>query len=172
MVRTSRCGRDNPGSTPGAVIIDIHTSGQCIHYSLDNGRLKTSNDKPINRFPENTSRRTVSRIFEIRGSIVVSISACHADDPGSIPGRGDSCAFNAWATCLLSSQCTFMEALQMPPRRQSPSPVARGHALGYELAVRGKVLGVGCRCAGVGRYGFSGRHKIPTLLGHTKDRIV
>ena len=24
----------------------------------------------------------------IRGSIVVSISACHADDPGSIPGRG------------------------------------------------------------------------------------
>ena len=25
----------------------------------------------------------------IRDSIVVSISACHADDPGSIPGRGD-----------------------------------------------------------------------------------
>ena len=25
---------------------------------------------------------------QIRGSIVVSISACHADDPGSIPGRG------------------------------------------------------------------------------------
>ena len=24
----------------------------------------------------------------IRDSIVVSISACHADDPGSIPGRG------------------------------------------------------------------------------------
>ena len=23
-----------------------------------------------------------------RGSIVVSISACHAEDPGSIPGRG------------------------------------------------------------------------------------
>ena len=32
-----------------------------------------------------------SRSFniQIRGSIVVSISACHADDPGSIPGRGD-----------------------------------------------------------------------------------
>ncbi len=34
-----------------------------------------------------------SRHFEIkktaiRDSIVVSISACHADDPGSIPGRG------------------------------------------------------------------------------------
>ena len=26
--------------------------------------------------------------MQIRGSIVVSISACHADDPGSIPGRG------------------------------------------------------------------------------------
>ena len=26
--------------------------------------------------------------FSIRGSIVVSISACHAEDPGSIPGRG------------------------------------------------------------------------------------
>ena len=25
---------------------------------------------------------------DIRVSIVVSISACHADDPGSIPGRG------------------------------------------------------------------------------------
>ena len=25
---------------------------------------------------------------ELRGSIVVSISACHAEDPGSIPGRG------------------------------------------------------------------------------------
>ena len=26
--------------------------------------------------------------YQIRGSIVVSISACHAEDPGSIPGRG------------------------------------------------------------------------------------
>ena len=25
---------------------------------------------------------------KLRGSIVVSISACHAEDPGSIPGRG------------------------------------------------------------------------------------
>ena len=27
-------------------------------------------------------------ISQIRDSIVVSISACHAEDPGSIPGRG------------------------------------------------------------------------------------
>ena len=28
------------------------------------------------------------RVPQLRVSIVVSISACHADDPGSIPGRG------------------------------------------------------------------------------------
>ena len=27
---------------------------------------------------------------QIRCSIVVSISACHAEDPGSIPGRGET----------------------------------------------------------------------------------
>ena len=29
-------------------------------------------------------------IPSIRGSVVASIPACHAEDPGSIPGRGDS----------------------------------------------------------------------------------
>ena len=33
---------------------------------------------------------------QIRGSIVVSISACHAEDPGSIPGRG-VCVYLVWA---------------------------------------------------------------------------
>ena len=33
-----------------------------------------------------SSASVVSPTF--RDSIVVSISACHADDPGSIPGRG------------------------------------------------------------------------------------
>ena len=37
------------------------------------------------------SFRNVMKVFfspsqQIRGSIVVSISACHAEDPGSIPG--------------------------------------------------------------------------------------
>ena len=33
-------------------------------------------------------------MIAFRDSIVVSISACHADDPGSIPGRGVlGCAF-------------------------------------------------------------------------------
>ena len=34
-------------------------------------------------------------LFRIRGSIVVSISACHAEDPGSIPGRGAACTDRA-----------------------------------------------------------------------------
>uniref|UniRef100_A0A5S6R0B7 Reverse transcriptase domain-containing protein n=1 Tax=Trichuris muris TaxID=70415 RepID=A0A5S6R0B7_TRIMR len=29
------------------------------------------------------------RHLNVHGSIVVSIPACHASDPGSIPGRGD-----------------------------------------------------------------------------------
>ena len=36
-----------------------------------------------------------------RGSIVASISACHADDPGSIPGRGDVHG----RTCKRAMQC-------------------------------------------------------------------
>ena len=34
-----------------------------------------------------------------RDSIVVSISACHADDPGSIPGRGVFRFFSATSHC-------------------------------------------------------------------------
>ena len=30
-----------------------------------------------------------SKACQIRGSIVASVSARHADDPGSIPGRGE-----------------------------------------------------------------------------------
>ena len=37
---------------------------------------------------------TSSCFYQIRDSIVVSISACHAEDPGSIPGRGVSFFFS------------------------------------------------------------------------------
>ncbi len=37
-----------------------------------------------------------------RDSIVVSISACHADDPGSIPGRGVIINF-----CFMAEKCKF-----------------------------------------------------------------
>jgi hypothetical protein len=39
-----------------------------------------------------------------RDSIVVSISACHADDPGSIPGRG---AFFQLPSKITYRNCTF-----------------------------------------------------------------
>ena len=41
--------------------------------------------------PSNTPTRAGGEnwyALQLRVSIVVSISACHADDPGSIPGRG------------------------------------------------------------------------------------
>ena len=41
----------------------------------------------------NGSRENLLLQPSVRDSIVVSISACHADDPGSIPGRG---VFSLW----------------------------------------------------------------------------
>ena len=58
------------------------------------------------------------------GSIVVSISACHAEDPGSIPGRGVRIFFpfffssfhSAWLTFrVLASSTLFEIALQIFP---------------------------------------------------------
>ena len=40
------------------------------------------------RFSPTKLERIGSTFSTVRDSIVVSISACHADDPGSIPGRG------------------------------------------------------------------------------------
>ena len=42
------------------------------------------------------------RSRHVRCSIVVSISACHAEDPGSIPGGGVS--FHVLASCSLGKQ--------------------------------------------------------------------
>ena len=61
-------------------------------------------------------------ISTIRGSIVVSISACHADDPGSIPGRGVFIDFHTGG--LVNCRRFFM--LLSPSRvaenyRQKPS---------------------------------------------------
>ena len=49
-------------------------------------------------------------LFRIRGSIVVSISACHAEDPGSIPGGG------------------VFQLFGVAGRRSSPNQVLRGAA--------------------------------------------
>ncbi len=51
-------------------------------------------------------------LLQIRDSIVVSISACHADDPGSIPGRGDIChARCVERLCVLSQFFLNVEEL-------------------------------------------------------------
>ena len=44
-------------------------------------------------------------IPSIRGSIVASIPACHAGDPGSIPGRGDFLALGFMQQVLHRLQC-------------------------------------------------------------------
>ena len=38
--------------------------------------------------PQTSQVQNPESKYQIRGSIVVNISACHAEDPGSIPGRG------------------------------------------------------------------------------------
>ena len=38
----------------------------------------------------------IVNVCVVLGSIVVSISACHAEDPGSIPGRGVPLFFFFW----------------------------------------------------------------------------
>ena len=44
-----------------------------------------------------------------RGSIMANISACHADDPGSIPGRGDVHG----RTCKRAMQCGTAQPFTM-----------------------------------------------------------
>ncbi len=55
-----------------------------------------SNPTVVDILPGNPSQIGSGLLFmpcdsEIRGSIVVSIPACHAGDPGSIPGLGVFC---------------------------------------------------------------------------------
>jgi hypothetical protein len=49
------------------------------------------------------------RNANIRGSIVVSIPACHAGDPGSIPGLGD------FLILLLKEQCDVLIRARQDP---------------------------------------------------------
>ena len=74
-------------------------------------------------------------IYQIRGRIVVSISARHAEDPGSIPGRGvDSSVWQLarLRACGLQS-CTFSE-LKIPMCRQVPVELSAQQAVPAALA--------------------------------------
>ena len=52
-----------------------------LHHGVGAGSRTTAGNGVILRV-------CVRHAFQIRDSIVVSISACHVEDPGSIPGRG------------------------------------------------------------------------------------
>ena len=54
-------------------------------------------------------------VHQIRDSIVVSISACHAEDPGSIPGRG-ICSGCIEAPVVMCSTQTLVVELWGPAR--------------------------------------------------------
>ena len=74
-------------------------------------------------------------LWHVRGSIVVSISACHAEDPGSIPGRGVYSSVWLLARsrpCRLQS-CTLSE-LKIPMCRQVPVELSAQQAVPPALA--------------------------------------
>ena len=52
------------------------------------GKIPRRQRKPHSAAPAQRAIQTRHVHIKFRGSIVVSISACHAEDPGSIPGRG------------------------------------------------------------------------------------
>ena len=62
---------------------------------------------------------TGSTIISVLVSIVVSIPACHAGDPGSIPGRGDLFAICIFLTAI--SCVSFSRHFLQLPSRHRPS---------------------------------------------------
>ena len=56
---------------------------------MDNARMFNQIcENEVQRLLNQNYENKVQPLFQFRCSIVVSISACHAEDPGSIPGRG------------------------------------------------------------------------------------
>ena len=95
VVSISACHAEDPGSIPGR--------GACGNPTRDRSFPRLS----VSRLPSNCLTKLPAagclsavlrlclisvcaglQLQQVRGSIVVSISACHAEDPGSIPGRG------------------------------------------------------------------------------------
>ena len=74
-------------------VYGIHRS-HCAHsggcpIALSDSLEKTAFDLSQMKSKQLKLVRSSSESTIIRGSIVVSNSACHPEDPGSIPGRGD-----------------------------------------------------------------------------------
>ena len=92
-------------------------------------------------------------ITQIRGSIVVSISARHAEDPGSIPGRGASCTDRAHHNG---------QALKQPRPGQCAT-----HASGF--ARRAPVLSAAAAGCQIGRQGAG---HVQSGMGHALHRFA
>ena len=79
-------------------------SGLVVEYivAIDVTRVRFPADACIAR----------AAILKVRGSVVVSISACHAEDPGSIPGGG---------VCPVCVRTTDIKERESNPRGETPS---------------------------------------------------
>jgi hypothetical protein len=65
-------------------VVKYNASRWCVCCRWKKNKI----DSYITLQPESNNMIVTNPGLQIRGSIVVSISACHAEDPGSIPGRG------------------------------------------------------------------------------------
>ena len=99
-----------------------------------------------------TSQRRGDLFEQVCGSIVVSISACHAEGPGSIPGRGAACTDRARHNGQLVMQ---------PGLGQCAS-----HASGF--ARRAPLFSVAAAGRNIGRQGT--RH-VQSGMGHAMHRF-
>ena len=116
VVGISACHAEDPGSIPGR--------GACGNPTRDRSfpRLAVSRlpSNCLTKLPAAGCLSAVLRLClisvcaglqfqQVRGSIVVSISACHAEDPGSIPGCGGMwhCPRVGWPSCRQLAQALF-----------------------------------------------------------------
>ncbi len=71
--------------------------------------------------------------MQVRGSIVVSISACHAEDPGSIPGRG------VWSGLDIAAAVSCRQRVAVP----TAAIAQLGERQTEDLKVPGSIPGLG-----------------------------
>ena len=66
----------------------LHVALATSHHSVKSRRASSHRETSPPCHPPRASVRLCAETQHVRDSIVVSMSACHAEDPGSIPGRG------------------------------------------------------------------------------------
>ena len=71
-------------------------------------------------------------LFKIRDSIVVSISACHAEDPGTIPGRGDFISGRSGAPETQLDGVLIKGGKKPLKAKKNPTPGTEGFFLAFK----------------------------------------